>query len=91
MNTADATASGVPYPVLQVGGQPPSTLDQFVGETAFTVVKAGTESEVCGVGTRTEDVVLFHEKLAGLGKDVRVWRLQAHQDATFSAETQAAF
>jgi len=85
MSVADATASGVPYPVLSVSGAAPTQLDQFVGETEFVLSKAGVESTVCGVGAESPGGVRFHEKSAEYGKDVRVWNVAAGPDGAFTA------
>jgi hypothetical protein len=91
MTSTDATASGVPYPILAVSGETPVTLDQFVGEVGFTVNKSGAESAVLGVGVRNEDAVRFHEKVGGDGMDVRVWRIGHDAEGMFTAETVSTF
>jgi hypothetical protein len=87
MTVADATASGVPYPVIAVGGQEPRTLDQFAGDVEVVIVKSGLESTVRGVGALTDGAVRFHEKAEGSGKDVRVWLIAHGPDGSFVAAT----
>ncbi len=87
MSSVDATASGLPYLVLLVGGQPPSALEQFVGETSFVVSKSGTDSSVAGVGTLDADGVRFFEKGLGDSKDVRVWQIRQTAEGAYTAET----
>ena len=91
MNTVDATASGLPYPVMTVAGEPPSGLDQFVGEVEFRILKSGAESAVHGVGARSDDSVRFSEKTEGSGKDVRVWQIRAGNGGGFVATSMATF
>ncbi len=91
MSSADATASGLPYPVATAGGQPPLSLEQFTGEASFTVNKSGSDSSVAGFGTLHDGEVLFQEKRLGDGKDVRVWRIRRTADGLFTAETVASF
>ncbi len=91
MTSVDATASGLPYPVLTVGGQPPVSLEQFVGDASFTVSKSGTESSVAGCGTLRDGEVRFQEKGLGDGKDVRVWQIRQTRDSAYTAESISRF
>ena len=88
----DATASGKPYPVTDVGGSPPRSLEQFVGECEFGIDRDGRSSRVKGVGAPGDDVVRFHEKdLDHSGKDVRVWAVRPAGEGRFTAETISLF
>ena len=91
MDSADATASGLPYPVLAVAGAAPVTLEQFVGQTTFTVDKSGAESSVRGVGARDGDAVRFQEKADGDGKDTRVWQIREGAEGSFTAATVSTY
>lgn len=91
MPSVDATASGLPYAVLTVGGETPGALDQFVGPISFTVDKSGAHSSVAGIGTQTGDQVRFHEKNLSDGKDVRVWQIRQTGPGAFTAETVPTF
>ena len=91
MSSVDATASGMPYPVIAVGGQATAHLDQFVGETTFVVAKSGAESQVHGAGVADGNTVRFNEKATGGGKDVRNWVIRQAADGAFTAESVASF
>jgi hypothetical protein len=91
VNSADATASGLPYPVVAVSGEAPRSLDQFVGTSSFTVDKGSGESSVSGVGVRNDDGVRFQEKAGLDGKDVRVWQIRQVAEQRLTAESIAAF
>jgi hypothetical protein len=91
MTSVDATASGVPYRVVTVNGEPAASLEQFAGETSFSVSKSGTESWVVGFGVLHDDVVRFHEKGTGGSKDVRVWQVGQPAEGTFTAETISSY
>jgi hypothetical protein len=84
--TPEMVVSGVPYTVTSVDGRPPTTLDDFVGLTAFVVTGRTGEHQVAGEGDLHDDVVRFYEKTSGgIGKDVRVWTLRPTEDG-FCAE-----
>lgn len=87
MTVADATASGLPYPVTTVNGESPRALEQFVGDGQFEVSKSGHQSVVRGVGSIVGPAVRFHEKSDESGKDVRVWLVAEGPDGTFVAAT----
>jgi hypothetical protein len=92
MSIADATASGLPYPIQAVSGQDPTSLDQFVGENVFTILKNGAPSVVFGAGAMSGDCVRFHEQdLSGAGKDIRVWEIRPAADGSFTASSVSAF
>ncbi len=67
--------SGVPYPVTACAEERPGSLDQFVGDTCFTIQMRGVHV-VYGYGAFDGKSVRFYEKdHGGSGKDVRVWRI----------------
>ena len=82
--------SGVAYPVESVAGHPPTGLAQFLGETEFTVDRAGDHYLVRGCGSELDSQVRFHEKDEGMHHDIRVWHVTP-ADGGFSAEHIAAF
>jgi hypothetical protein len=89
---ADPVASGRPYDVSSVNGQEPTSLDDFIGQVAFTVASAGADKIISGVGSAVGDVVHFQEKdVAHDGKDVRVWQLSANEAGGFRAEASGTF
>ena len=91
MTTADATASGMPYSVIAVAGAQPHSVDQFIGENAFTISKGDMTSQVCGTGTPDQHGVRFHEKTSGAdAKDVRVWEIRP-TNGGFTAATVSSF
>ncbi len=88
----DPVPSGRPYAVVTVAGEEPAAIEQFVGETAFTIDKSGAASEIRGIGSRNESGVRFHEKdIVHDGKDVRVWQITGELDGRFVATATAAF
>jgi hypothetical protein len=70
--------SGVPYPITSAAGdETPGSLDQFVGDTSFTIQMRGFHV-VHGYGAFDGKSVRFYEKdNNGVGKDIRVWRITA--------------
>jgi hypothetical protein len=82
--------SGLPYPVTSCAGGEPAALEDFLGDTEFTVDLKGDTLLVRGHGSRLEDMVRFHEKDHIGGKDVRVWHVTLRDDG-FVAEHIAAF
>ncbi|MFP5347346.1 MAG: hypothetical protein ACLGIA_09975 [Actinomycetes bacterium] len=90
--TPEPVVSGQPYPVTEVEGAPPGSLEQFVGETRFTVDLDGRPYEIAGVGGEQNASVRFHEKdVAHDGKDIRVWLVSRTAGGSFVAEQQSAY
>lgn len=88
----DPIASGRPYPITEVAHQTPSQLEDFVGDTVFTLTTTRGTQTVSGVGSSDGDVVRFHEKdAANSTKDVRVWRISRGAGDGFVAESTSAF
>lgn len=83
--------SGRPYDISTVDGQPPSALDQFVGETTFGIAKDGSESQIYGIGSADEHGVRFQEKSPSGGKDVRTWEISEVPGRGFTAAATAKF
>jgi hypothetical protein len=70
--------SGKPYLVIKVRDHPPTTLDDFLGETSFVLNLDGAPYPVRGSGAAMAKGVHVHEKDAqGSGKDIRVWAIHA--------------
>ena len=87
----DPVASGRPYPVASVTGSVPTSLQQFVGPTTFTVTNDGAETLVHGEGSENDAGVRFIEKnTQPPGKDVRAWQISA-PEGTITATAIAAF
>lgn len=88
----DPVPSGMPYDIVAVDGDRPSALEQFVGETMFTIAKGECESEIRGLGTTDDAGVHFQEKAVTLGgKDVRTWHISQAAGGEFTASATAAF
>jgi hypothetical protein len=84
--------SGRAFAVISVGGQEAGSLEQFVGDTVFTIRVEGSESTISGLGTLHESGVRFYEKdVEHDHKDVRVWQIAAEPGQGFSATATAAF
>ena len=88
-STPQPVASGCVYTVTDVSGHQPDTLDEFVGDTAFTVARNRQSCYVGGTGVRTGHDVRFHQKDAATGKDIRVWCITATGAHRFAAQTVA--
>jgi len=88
-DTPPSVISGRPYPISTLADAAPASLDDFLGERAFTIDMGGRPYAVQGVGSRLDDQVRFHEK-SGHGKDVRVWHV-TRAETGFCAEHMAAF
>ena len=84
-----AVVSGLPYLVVSVNHHPPTSLDDFVAEVV-TTIEATAHGQVVtfhGPGRRETDGVLIYEKDdAGVGKDVRIWRIDIRDDRFEAAE-----
>lgn len=82
--------SGVPCPVGSVRDDEPHLLEDFLGDTTFTVVMAGYPYLVQGCGCKVDGHVRFHEKDDMTGRDIRVWHVTSVAQG-FQAEHIAAF
>jgi hypothetical protein len=88
-----AVASGKPYVVTAVGDHPPAVLDDFLGDGVVSVTVADDRGALVIIGSSRrdgEDVVLYEKGRDGAGKDVRTWRIGAH-DGHFEAVERAIF
>ncbi len=86
MPTPDMVISGVPFPVREVGGRAPASLDDFADDVTLVLEDRSGRRSVVGSGHREGDTVRVHEKAAGAGgKDVRVWCVREAGDG-FTAE-----
>ena len=85
----DPVASGQRFDVLYVHGRTPHSLDDFVGDAAFTLRWDAQDRLVTGCGHRNTDTVRFTEKDGNhCGKDVRTWSIElAAQTGRFTAQT----
>jgi hypothetical protein len=84
--TPDLVVSGVPFPVREVDGRAPSSLEDFLGDATLVLEDRSGPRSVTGTGHQDGDAVRVHEKAAGTGKDVRVWCVRSAGDG-FTAET----
>ena len=87
---AEGVASGAPYRVVSVNGQPADDLEALLtGEViAITVSLGGQEVVVHGSARRVDDrTIVVHEKTYdGTGKDVRTWAVTATHDGLEAVE-----
>ena len=85
----DPVASGMQFAVATVNGCAPARLEDFVGESDFTLRCGGQDRLIGGRGHRDGDSVRFTEKDAGHGgRDVRVWAIDlGQQPGEFTART----
>jgi hypothetical protein len=90
MQSWHSIASGKPYLVAGLLTGEVTSLEQFLGDTEFTLAGEGDPVVVRGHGVLLEDRVRFHEKDSLGGKDVRVWHISSG-DRGFVAESVAAF
>ncbi|MGI4893774.1 MAG: hypothetical protein ACRYF3_01520 [Janthinobacterium lividum] len=74
---SEPIVSGREYSVDQVRDRPATGLDDFSGETSFTLSHGPHRHEVIGVGTVADGMAVVHEKAGedGGGLDVRVWQV----------------
>ena len=76
------------YPVVEVAGQPPTLLTDFVGAAAVTVLVDGQSVQLIGVGGLTANGMEFEQRdppdLDHTG--VRIWKIIEDRDQTFWAE-----
>lgn len=86
----DPVSSGRPYPVVKVNGRIPASLADFVGHLSVVIDCGGTEQIITGIGDRRVDLVRFHEKDLGTGKDVRMWQIDSANPSGFAATTIAS-
>ena len=84
-------ASGKPYLVTGLRAGTVASLEEFLGETEFSIDGVDGPVLVRAHGVPLEDKVRFHEKSGdGGGKDVRVWHVCLQGDVVV-AESIGAF
>jgi hypothetical protein len=84
--TPESVPSGMAVRVLEVGGRPPSSLDDFDGDVAF-VIDDESRHLIQGSGRVVGDGVRFHEKDRANGKDIRVWGIRQEGELFFAEQT----
>jgi len=78
--------SGIAYRILDVAGQPLTDLDELLGAKAEFTIDHDGGYVVRGSSRKDEDTVKFYEKDSdGIGKDLRVWRLEREGPKAFTA------
>ena len=84
--------SGVSAPlcrVTEVGGHPPTGLDDLIGATTDTVEIGGHDYRLIGAGVKHGQLVLFQQKEAGSALDTGpVWTMTDTGDGWLSARQQ---
>lgn len=62
------------YPVIEVKGRRPTSLDDFLGVTSFAVKRGDSTLRVFGTGHLGMALILFEQQdLVGHGRDIRTW------------------
>jgi hypothetical protein len=75
------------YPVAEVGGHNPASLDDFVGATTVTVDNHGQRHDLLGAGTRAGQSVLFFPKDDGfVGEEDAVWTISEQSTGNIVAQ-----
>ena len=78
--------SGPLYRGTEVGGHPPTGLDDLIGATTVTVETDGHEYLLIGAGGKHDQIVLFQQKEAGSAPDTGpVWTMADTGDGWLSA------
>lgn len=85
--SAGPAATGL-YPIVEVAGQRPTLLTDFVGAAAITVLVDGRPMRLTGMGGLTANGMEFEQRdRADLDRaGVRVWTIIEDRDETFWAE-----
>ena len=92
ITSSEPVLSGFAYNILTVADGEPATLDQFLGETMFTIHNNGSTLRVAGCGSPRNNGLRFQEKAeSGTGKDVRAWEIVAVAGGGFTATAVSAF
>ncbi len=72
--------------VTDVGGHPPTGLDDLIGATTVTVAIGGHDYRLIGAGVKNGQIVLFQQKAAGTALDTGpVWTMTDTGDGWLSA------
>ncbi len=89
----EPVGSGQQYPVTDVDGRSPLSLESFAGDVCLTLIRNGSAVQMLGSGCAVAgDGVRFHQKDPGPdGKDIRVWTITAGAGGTFLAAPFSAF
>jgi hypothetical protein len=75
------------YPVVDVAGQPPTLLTDFVGAAAVTLQIDGQPVQLTGMGGLTAHGMEFEQRDPDLDHPgVRIWTIIEDRDHTFWAE-----
>jgi len=75
--------------VMEVGGHPPTGLDDLIGATTVTVEIDGHEYRLIGAGVKHDQIVLFQQQDAGSALDIGpVWTMTDIGDGWLSARQQ---
>jgi hypothetical protein len=75
--------------VTEVGGHPPTGLDDLIGATTVAVEIDGREFRLIGAGVKYDQIVLFQQKDAGSALDTGpVWTMTDTGDGWLSARQQ---
>jgi len=79
------------YPVTEVGGHDPASLDDFVGATTVTVENHGHRHDLLGAGTKEGQSVLFFSRdEVSVGEEEAVWRISEQSTGKIVAQPSTA-
>jgi hypothetical protein len=72
--------------VGEVHGRAPVGLEDFLGETSFTVIRDNLAYRVFGTGHATDGAVRFQQQDLGWdGRDIRTWTITTTADGIVAA------
>jgi len=79
------------YPVTEVGGHDPASLDDFVGATTVTVDNNGHRHDLLGAGARAGQSVLFFPRGdVSVEEDDAVWTISEQSTGNIVAQPSTA-
>jgi hypothetical protein len=79
------------YPVAEVAGHQPASLDDFVGATTVTVENDGHRLDLLGAGARAGQSVLFYPRdEMSVGEVPGVWKISEQSTGDIVAQPSTA-
>ena len=79
------------YPVAEVAGHQPGSLDDFVGATTVTVENHGNRHDLVGAGARAGQSVLFYPRdEMSVGEVPGVWKISEQSTGDIVAQPPTA-
>jgi len=74
------------YPVTEVGGHDPASLDDFVGATTVTVDNNGHQHDLLGAGAKIGQSVIFFPRDGGSVEQDAVWAISEQSTGNIVAQ-----